>query len=233
MKPKDMTNKKRITSESESEEALARIFTETRRIETEEGRKVPLTKEDWIERIPSQIMNFFFEHELMELDISELEHLSKLSPSEVEKISILIEETEEEYSSYNPESTAAAISTALRERLKSLPPIHPDETQKKEQLLERLPAFVKELFSITWLETFSNEEIEELLEIPEDELKTVIESIADSRSIEGELEAEPKIESEIDEEDKPKIVTQDDLKAQLIAELKDEIVDTPKDETGE
>jgi len=61
----------------------------------------------------------------------------------------------------------------------------------------------------------------------------VIESIADSRSIEGELEAEPKIESEIDEEDKPKIVTQDDLKAQLIAELKDEIVDTPKDETGE
>ncbi|MCK4566709.1 MAG: hypothetical protein KAU48_05300, partial [Candidatus Thorarchaeota archaeon] len=75
-----------ILSESESEEAWSLMLKEVRRIETEEGRKVPLTKEDWIERIPSEIKSIFFEEELRELDVSELEHLTQLTPTEVQEI---------------------------------------------------------------------------------------------------------------------------------------------------
>ncbi|MGY5872262.1 MAG: hypothetical protein RTV72_08465 [Candidatus Thorarchaeota archaeon] len=218
-----------ILSESESEEAWFTMLKEVRRIETEEGRKVPLTKEDWIEKISSEIRSIFFEEELKELDISELEHLSQLTPSEVEEIMGSISQTEDMYTSLEPEASAAAISSALSDRIESRPEVDLDETQKKERLFELLPAFVKEFFSNTWLEKLSSEEIEELLTIPEPELKIVIESLADSRGVEDEpeIELEPEIEVEPEPEAEPKV----DLQAELLAELKSELKVEPEDES--
>ncbi|MGY5881469.1 MAG: hypothetical protein RTV31_14550, partial [Candidatus Thorarchaeota archaeon] len=239
-----------ILSESESEEAWSIMLKEVRRIESKEGRKVPLTKDDWIDRIPTEVKNIFFEEELRELDIAELEHLTKLTPSEVEEIMGSISQTEDMYASLEPEASAAAISSALSDRMESQPTIELDEEQKKERLFELLPAFVKEFFSTTWLEKLSSEEIEELLTIPESELKLVIESLAGSRetksttAIELEIEAEvadeaapesePEFEldakPEVEDKVKPKIATQDDIKAELIAELKGELKIEPEDE---
>jgi hypothetical protein len=227
-----------ILSEEESEQAWSMMLKEVRRIESEEGRKVPLTKEDWIERIPSEIKSIFFEEELRELDISELEHLSQLTPSEVEEIMSSISQTEDMYASLEPEASAAAISSAISDRIESQPVVELDESEKKERLFELLPSFVKEYFSTTWLEKLSCEEIEELLTIPEPELRAVIASLAGSRtetdiveevleesevevSEEAEVEPEHEVETKLEEESKS--ATPVDLQAELIAELKSEL----------
>ncbi len=248
-----------ILSESESEEAWSTMLKEVRRIETEDGRKVPLSKDDWIERIPTEIKSIFFEEELRELDVAELEHLTQLTPSEVEEIMGSISQTEDMYASLEPEASAAAISSAISDRMDSQPKIELDEAQKKERLFELLPTFVKEYFSTTWLEKLSSAEIEELLTIPESELRIVIEHLADSRDTKSEIEieleieaevadeatpesdpevvieAEPElelvVEPEVEDETKPKIADQDDLKADLLAELKGELKIEPEAET--
>jgi len=202
----------------ESEEAWSTMLKEVERIETEEGRKVPLTKEDWIEIIPVEIKNFFFEDELRALDISELEQLTKLTPSEVDTILLSIREAEDMNASLGPEEYVAAISAALSERLAAQPIVELNETEEKERLFERLPAFVKDFFSDTWLEKLSSAEIKELLTIPESELKGVIQSLAESSGIKDE----PKEDSE------PKSKPEIDFRAELIAELKSEIEPAPE-----
>ncbi|MHA1389874.1 MAG: hypothetical protein ACTSUZ_02695 [Candidatus Thorarchaeota archaeon] len=118
----------------EPEEAWSTMLKEVRRIETEEGRKIPLSKEDWIEIIPSEIKNFFFEDELRALDISELEHLTKLTPSEVDDILFSIREAEDMNASLGPEEYIAAISAALSDRLAAQPTVKFDETEEKARL---------------------------------------------------------------------------------------------------
>ncbi|MHA1614741.1 MAG: hypothetical protein ACTSYJ_07820, partial [Candidatus Thorarchaeota archaeon] len=247
-----------ILSESESEEAWSTMLKEVRRIESEEGRKIPLTKEDWIERIPSEIKSIFFEEELRELDVSELEHLTQITPTEVQEIVDSIAVNEEMYT-LEPEASASAISAALCERIDSDTGEELDEAEAKERLFQLLPVFVKEFFSTTWLDKLSCAEIEELLTIPEDDLKIVVQSLKESRDTaeeteneptggtedelehevefvaepEAESEIEPESELEIEDEAKPTIVTQDDLKAELIAELKTEIESEPEVVVGE
>ncbi|MCK4568016.1 MAG: hypothetical protein KAU48_11990, partial [Candidatus Thorarchaeota archaeon] len=171
-------------------------------------------------------------------------------PTEVQEIVDSIAVNEEMYT-LEPETSASAISTALCDKLDSESKEELDETEQKERLFQLLPAFVKEFFSTTWLDKLSCAEIEELLTIPEDDLKIVIQSLKDSRDaaveteveieaepevgpeveIEAELEVEPESDPEIEDEAKPKIATQDDFKVELIAELKTEIEGSPEIET--
>ncbi|MBN2230047.1 MAG: hypothetical protein JW779_10715 [Candidatus Thorarchaeota archaeon] len=171
-----------ILSESESEEAWAAMLKEVRQKESDEGRKVPITKEDWIERIPSAIKSVFFEEELRGLDVSELEQLSKLSLEEVQAIVDSIAKNEELYS-FTTEAAAEAIASALSDKteIDIEEEEEVDEDTKKMQLLQLLPSFVKEFFSKTWLEKLSLAEIEELLTIPEADLHTIVRSLAESR----------------------------------------------------
>jgi len=233
-----------ILSEEESEQAWSAMLKEVRRIESVEGRKVPLTKDDWIEQIPTGIKNIFFEEELRELDIAELEHLAQLTPSEVEDIMSSVSQTEDMYASLEPEASAAAISSAISDRIESQPAVDLDENEKKARLFELLPSFVREYFSTTWLEKLSSEEIEELLTIPEQELKVIVASIAESSGIAVEDDSDPEedtlgepeveateeaaMEPEPDVEPEPeKTVDPVDLQAELIAELKSEIGEEP------
>jgi len=231
-----------LLTETESEHAWTNMIKEVRRIESKEGRKVPLTKDDWIEKIPSEIKSIFFEEELRELDVPELEHLTDLTPDEVSEIMDSISQNEDMYSSLEPETSAAAISSALSDRIDAQEGMELDETAKKERLFQMLPSYFTEFFSTTWIEKLSCEEIEELLSIPETELKTLVRALKDSKEAEDETDAEIeeaeaevklKAEPEVGDEVKPKVPTQDDLKADLIAELKIELESEPEIDLAE
>jgi hypothetical protein len=166
-----------LLSDSESEAAWSTLLKEIRQKTTEEGLKVPITKEDWIERIPSEIKAMFFEEELLKLDVSELEQLTQLTPDEVQDITTTISKNEEMYS-YKSEDTAGVISDALSERAEHE---ECDTEEEKERLLMRLPSFIREFFSKSWLEKLTCRDINELLNIPESELKEIIQSLIESR----------------------------------------------------
>jgi len=220
-----------ILSDEESEKAWSEMLKEVRRIESTQGRKIPLTKEDWIERIPSEVKNVFFEEELLELGIEELEHLTQLTPSELDEIMSSISSTEDMYASFEPESSAAAISSALCDRMESQSSIELDENEKKERLFELLPPFVKEFFSNTWLEKLSCEELQELLIIPEDELKSVIESIADSRSTTPRIDGD--IQSSIEESDESIVEETDRIDSEIAEDIHIETIDESDAESAE
>jgi len=204
-----------LLSESESEEAWSTLLKEVRQKATEEGQKVPITKEDWIDRIPSEIKAMFFEEELLELDVSELEQLTLLTPEEVEGIADAISKTEELYT-YKSDAAAEAISVALNEKLELLE----GEEEDKERLLLRLPSFIRDFFSKSWLEKLTSRDIEELLNVPETELKAIVQSLVESReSRETRPLAEPFMKSEEPlTELQPDVVTDEEKHAALIAE---------------
>ena len=208
-----------ILSESESEAAWAKMLEEVRRIESEEGRKIPLTKEDWIERIPSEIKSIFFEEELRELDISELEHLTQLTPTEVQEIVDSISANEEMYT-LEPEASASVISSALCEKFDSKSGEELDETEMKERLIQFLPTFVREFFSTTWLDKLSCAEIQELVTIPEEDLKIVIQSLMDSRDAAAEAEKELEVvtEAESEMEVEPELEIQTEAEPEVVVD---------------
>ena len=208
-----------ILSESESEAAWAKMLEEVRRIESEEGRKIPLTKEDWIERIPSEIKSIFFEEELRELDISELEHLTQLTPTEVQEIVDSISANEEMYT-LEPEASASVISSALCEKFDSKSGEELDETEMKERLIQFLPTFVREFFSTTWLDKLSCAEIQELVTIPEEDLKIVIQSLMDSRDAAAEAEKELEVvtEAEAEMEVEPELEIQTEAEPEVVVD---------------
>ncbi|TET06654.1 MAG: hypothetical protein E3J86_14760 [Candidatus Thorarchaeota archaeon] len=167
--------------EAAAEEALALMLEEVRKIKETSGLKVPLTKEDWLERIPSQVKLFFFEEELQNLDISEIEELTQLTPNEVEELLQSITEFRKS-DSIDPESSATDIQDAIQKRSVELSEEEIDQEGLKARLIQTLPLFVIEFFSKAWLEKMSGEELNELTQLSEAELRKVVDTLRNTQA---------------------------------------------------
>jgi hypothetical protein len=163
--------------EAAAEEALALMLEEVRKVKDQVGVKVPLTKDDWIERLPSEVKSLFFEEELRELETSDLEQLAQLTPDEVEELLDSLTETKEE-DTLDPESSYVEIVDALKIKFDEIDENELDEESQKKRIIRTLPSCVLEQFSESWLMNLSIEELKELNQLSEDELKIIIDTIS-------------------------------------------------------
>jgi hypothetical protein len=167
--------------EAAAEEALALMLEEVRKVKETSGLKIPLTKEDWIERIPSQVKLFFFEEELQNLNVEELEELTQLSPDEVQELLQSITEFRQT-DSIDPDTSSIDIQEAIQKRGEELSDEEIDQDGLKVRLIQTLPSFVIEFFSEAWLEKMSYEELNELTELSETELRLVVDTLRNTRA---------------------------------------------------
>ncbi|MHA2198225.1 MAG: hypothetical protein ACXABN_00005 [Candidatus Thorarchaeota archaeon] len=191
--------------ESAAEEALALMLEEVRKIKDKSGVKVPLTKDDWIEKLPSTVKSMFFEEELKELDMPDIEQLSQLSPEEVEALLDSVSDAQKT-DVIDPQESYAEIVDALKVKFDEIEEEEElDEDAQKKRIIRTLPSFLIEHFSEVWLENLSIDELKELTQLSEDELKTVIDSLTEAKvpvkSEELEEEVEPPLVEEVEAEE--------------------------------
>ncbi|NHJ12962.1 MAG: hypothetical protein EAX95_04760 [Candidatus Thorarchaeota archaeon] len=186
--------------EAASEEALALMLEEVRRVKETSGVKVPLTKDDWVEKLPSSVKSMFFEEELRELDIPDIEQLAKLSPEEVEDLLKSIEGAQKTDAIY-VEDSYVEIVNALKMKFDEIEEAEElDEVARKKRLIRILPSFVIDHFKERWLENLSIDELTELTQLTEAELKTIIDSLAAAKEAKAPLEATAAKNIDFDEE---------------------------------
>jgi hypothetical protein len=167
--------------EAAAEEALALMLEEVRKIKEQSGVKVPLTKDDWIEKLPSNVKSMFFEEELRELEIPDIEQLAKLSHEEVEELLSSIEDAQKT-DAIDVEESYVEIVDALKIKFDEIEEAEElDEGAQKKRLIRTLPSFVVDHFKEAWLENLSIDELNELTQLSEAELKTVIDSLTEAR----------------------------------------------------
>ena len=163
--------------EAAAEEALSLMLEEVRKIKETSGVKVPLSKDDWIEKLPSSVKSMFFEEELRELDIPSIEQLAQLSPEEVEELLNSISKAQKT-DVFSPEESYQEIVQALKVKFDEIEEVEElDEGAQKKRIIRMLPSFVVDHFSESWLENLSIDELRELTQLSEDELKTVIDTL--------------------------------------------------------
>jgi hypothetical protein len=163
--------------ESAAEEALALMLEEVRKVKEKGGVKVPVTKDDWIEKLPLSVKSMFFEEELKELEMPDIEQLAQLSPEEVEELLDSISAAQIT-DSIDVEQSYAEISDALKIKFDEIEEEEVDEASQKKRLIRSLPGCVFVQFSEEWLENLTLEELEELNQLSEDELKMVMASLS-------------------------------------------------------
>ncbi|MHA2041961.1 MAG: hypothetical protein ACW975_08870, partial [Candidatus Thorarchaeota archaeon] len=174
--------------EAAADEALALMLEEVRKIKEKSGVKVPLTKDDWIEKLPSSVKSMFFEEELRELEIPDIEHLAKLSPDEVEGLLDSISSAQKT-DTINVKESYVEIVDALKIKFDEIEEAEElDEDAQKKRLIRTLPVFVIDHFKEAWLENLSIDELNELTQLTEAELKTVIDSLAEAKEAKPPLE---------------------------------------------
>ncbi|MHA2303711.1 MAG: hypothetical protein ACXACD_22470, partial [Candidatus Thorarchaeota archaeon] len=153
--------------EAAADEALALMLEEVRRIKEKSGVKVPLTKDDWIEKLPSSVKSMFFEEELRELEIPDIEQLAKLSPEEVEGLLDSISSAQKS-DAIDVEDSYVEIVNALKIKFDEIEETEElDEGAQKKRLIRTLPGFVIDHFKEVWLENLSLDELNELTQLTE------------------------------------------------------------------
>jgi hypothetical protein len=186
--------------EAAADEALALMLDEVRKIKEKSGVKVPLTKDDWIEKLPSSVKSMFFEEELRELEIPDIEQLAKLSPEEVEELLDSISDAQKT-DSIDVEDSYVEIVEALKIKFDEIEEAEElDEGAQKKRLIRTLPSFVIDHFKEAWLENLSIDELNELTHLTEAELKTVIDSLSEAKELEEPLEEVVTEEIDFEEE---------------------------------
>jgi hypothetical protein len=139
----------------------------------------------------------FFEEELKELEIPDIEQLAKLSPEEVEELLSSIEGAKKT-DAIDVEESYAEIVGALKVKFDEIEEAEElDEGAQKRRLIRTLPSFVIDHFQETWLENLSIDELNELTQLTEAELKIVIDSLAAAKET---LEESPSEAIDYDEE---------------------------------
>ncbi|MFX1473546.1 MAG: hypothetical protein ACFFBM_13640, partial [Promethearchaeota archaeon] len=167
--------------EAAADEALALMLEEVRKIKDKSGVKVPLSKDDWIEKLPSSVKSMFFEEELRELDIPDIEQLAKLSPEEVESLLDSISAAQKT-DAIDVKESHVEIVEALKIKFDEIEEEEEiDEGAQKKRLIRTLPAFVIDHFKEAWLENLSIDELNELTQLTEAELKTVIDTLTEAK----------------------------------------------------
>jgi hypothetical protein len=217
--------------ESAAEEALALMLEEVRKIKDKGGVKVPLTKDDWIEKIPSEVKSQFFEEELKELELPDIEQLAKMSAAEVEELLDSVTDLKET-DMIDTESSYVEIVDALKIKFNEIDEEELDEDAQKKRIIQSFPSFVLEHFSEGWLETLSFDEVKELTQLSEDELKMVIDSLTAAKGKTRSEEIE-KVE-EIDlEEELERLDLVEDSNEPAVEEVEDHDVDVKIDDRND
>ncbi|MHA2021739.1 MAG: hypothetical protein ACW96N_08485, partial [Candidatus Thorarchaeota archaeon] len=187
--------------EAAADEALALMLEEVRKIKEKSGVKVPLTKDDWIEKLPSSVKSMFFEEELRELEVPDIEQLAKLSPEEVEGLLDSISSAQKT-DAINVEESYVEIVDALKIKFDEIEEAEEmDEGAQKKRLIRTLPDFVSDHFKEAWLENLSIDELNELTQLTEAELKTVIDSLVEAKESAISEPVEEIVTEEIDFEE--------------------------------
>jgi hypothetical protein len=217
--------------ESAAEEALALMLEEVRKIKDKGGVKVPVTKDDWIEKLPSTVKSMFFEEELKELEMPDIEQLAQLSPEEVEELLDSIADAQKT-DVIDPQESYTEIVDALKIKFDEIEEDEEqDEGAQKTRIIRTLPGFLLEHFSEAWLENLSIDELMELTQLSEDELRTVIDSLTQANAVKPEQaeevleepEAEEVVTEEIDfEEELDRLELSEEVQEPTVEEVEDE-----------
>ncbi|MFX0056514.1 MAG: hypothetical protein ACFFAD_16420, partial [Candidatus Hermodarchaeota archaeon] len=215
--------------EAAADEALALMLAEVRKVKEKSGVKVPLTKDDWIDKLPSSVKSMFFEEELRELDIPDIETLAKLSPEEVEELLDSISAAQKT-DVINVEESYIEIVEALKIKFDEIEEAEElDEGAQKKRLIRTLPTFVIDHFKEAWLDNLSIDELNELTQLTEAELKTVIDTLAEAK--ESAITEPPKetATEEIDfEEELERLdLVDDSVEDAEVEDLDDTVVEEP------
>jgi hypothetical protein len=216
--------------EAAAEEALSLMLEEVRKIKENEGVKVPLTKDDWIEKLPSTVKSMFFEEELKELDIPDIEQLAKLAPEEVEELLGSISDAKKT-DNIDVESSYAEIVGALKVKFDEIEEEEElDEGAQKKRIIRILPSVLVDYFSEGWLENLSIDELNELTQLSESEIATVVETLSGARE---QVKTEPIDEIETEEIDFEEELERLDLVEDLPGPSDEEDIDSDGSEDDE
>jgi hypothetical protein len=121
-------------------------------IEKSLTRTVPITKEDWIQALPSYVKEFFFEEELRQLEVEDLEDLSRLSRNQLEEL-VGSMSSKAGTDRIDVEDSATTIPEALQQ-------VSRPETKK--ELIKALPKYVRVALPYKRLEGMSEVDLEEM-----------------------------------------------------------------------
>ncbi|MFQ5833247.1 MAG: hypothetical protein ACE5H4_11125 [Candidatus Thorarchaeota archaeon] len=131
---------------------MSEAFKKLDEIEESLTRSVPITKEDWIQALPTHVRDHFFEEELRQLSVEDLEDLSGLTPEQLEEL-IASMSARAGTDRIVIDDSSKTIPGALKEV--------PRPTTKKE-LIRALPVYIREAFRYKRLEAMSEVDLEEL-----------------------------------------------------------------------
>ena len=217
--------------DSAADEALALMLEEVRKLKEKGGVKVPVTKDDWIEKLPTSVKSMFFEEELKELEMPDIEQLSQLSPEEVEELLDSIAAVQKT-DTIDPQESYVEIVDALKIKFDEIDEIEEqDEGAKKRRIIRSLPGFLLEHFSEAWLENLSLEELKELTQLSEDELKIVIEALIEAEVAKAEEPEEVEAE-EIDfDEELERLELKEEVDEPIVEEVEEEDVEEDVEES--
>lgn len=133
-------------------------------IEKSLTRTVPITKEDWIQALPSHVKEFFFEEELRQLAVEDLEDLSRLTRNQLEEL-VGSMSTKAGTDRIDVEDSATSIPEALEQVSKP---------GTKKELIKALPKFVRMALPYKRLEAMSEVDLEEMSQISAEKFQKLL-----------------------------------------------------------
>jgi len=133
-------------------------------IEKSLTRTVPITKEDWIQALPSHVMEFFFEEELGQLGVEDLEDLSKLNRSQLEEL-VGSMSTKAGTDRIDVEDSATSIPEALQQV---------SRPATKKELIKALPKYVRIALPYKRLENMSEVDLEEMSQLSPEKFQKLL-----------------------------------------------------------
>jgi len=146
---------------------MSDALTELGLIEAALTKSVPITKADWIQALPPHVKDHFFEEELRQLDVEDLEDLSKLTPSQLEEL-IGSLSAEDGTDRIEIDDSAKAIAGALKKVSRPV---------TKKERIEALPPHIRESMPYERLEAMSEVDLEELVNLSPEEFEALLRTL--------------------------------------------------------
>jgi len=151
----------------ELSDMMSDALTELGLIDAALTKSVPLTKADWIQALPPHIKDHFFEEELRQLEIEDLEDLSRLTPAQLEELLGSLD-TKDGTDRIEIDESAKTISGALKEVSRPV---------TKKERIEALPLHIRESMSYERLEAMSDVDLEELVNLSPEEFEALLRTL--------------------------------------------------------
>ncbi|MFQ5833819.1 MAG: hypothetical protein ACE5H4_14015, partial [Candidatus Thorarchaeota archaeon] len=155
-------------SDLEFSRMMSEALIELGRIDEALETSVPLTKADWIQALPAHVKERFFEEELRQLEVEDLEDLSRLTPDQLEELMGSIAD-EAGTDRIVIDDSAKLIPEALQEVSRPL---------TKSELIDALPSHVRESISDKRLQAMSEVDLEELAKLSPEDFQTLLKTLS-------------------------------------------------------